>query len=257
MSRCACAVRSLVSSPVPAALPIAILLPSSRGPRLRSGLRLSKSGVATPFSRAVRSFSAPISANLPNSATISSGVRRGSAVLNGSARRTSSRNSGGAEAYEERSCSLKASSAARSLKPSAWSSLTLASNSRSSRSRRVDWVDVEERCRPRASICARSSAERVASEVSTLISALASTSPDVGRSPAAARPAPATAPIAFQSSIPNCARKARTFSSSRTSLSALRAAPWSGSRRRPAGPSGSGPALADGAVPFHSSRSAS
>ena len=30
-----------------------------------------------------------------------------------------------------------------------------------------------------------------------------------------------------------------------------------GSRRRPAGPSGSGPALADGAVPFHSSRSAS
>ena len=117
---------------------MSILFPLSRGPRLRPGFKLSQSGAAMPFSSDLLSLSAPLPAIFANSAAISMGDRRGNASLNGSARRASSMNSGGAVSYEMRICSLSLPSAFRSLKPSDSSSLTLASSSRSRRSRRVD-----------------------------------------------------------------------------------------------------------------------
>mmetsp|Transcript_46467 Transcript_46467/g.150927 ORF Transcript_46467/g.150927 Transcript_46467/m.150927 type:complete len:219 (-) Transcript_46467:1107-1763(-) len=193
---------------------------------------------------------------LVTSAAISASERRGVYSLKRSTLRASAMNSGGAEAYDDRTCSLSLRSTCRSAKPSASSSSTLACSSRSKRSRRDDCALVADRSRPSASISARSSADAVASLSPPAPPPLEGGVPSLSCCGSSATPA-----ARERSSVPSSSSSvcSRPPSSLRWRALASASAFWPDSRigasRCPFGPRGNGPGVADGAVPFHRSRS--
>ena len=99
-------------------LPMSILFPFSRGPRLRPGLIESNSMLSAAFSKP-----SPIDCERSRMSLAMSAIDRGgSASLNMFAFLASLMNSGGAVAYDVLICSLSSLSFARSLNPSASSS---------------------------------------------------------------------------------------------------------------------------------------